>query len=165
MTFAPRTWVVGEVVSAAIMNQEIRDQLNSIFGTWTTYTPSWTASTTNPTIGNGTITGRYLKVGRTVFCEIFIVIGSSTTLGSGTYLLTVPFPKVSSGTDAVGASRLSAGSVYLGQCVLGSNSSTMNVTFPHQSTPGIGQNWTNTTPVTLASTHVMRMSIAYEASS
>ncbi|MFJ8555317.1 hypothetical protein [Streptomyces sp. NPDC093676] len=165
MTFPPRTWVVGEVVAAATMNQEIRDQFNSFFGTWTTYTPTWTASTTNPSIGNGTITGRYLKIGRTVLAELYISVGSTTTIGSGTYLLTVPFPKANVGTESVGAARLSAGSVYIGQCVLGPNNSTMNVTFPVQATPGIGQNWTNSTPATLASGHVMRMSIVYEASS
>jgi hypothetical protein len=164
MTFNPRTWVVGEVVSAAIMNQEIRDQLNSMFGAWTAYTPTWTAST-NPSIGNGTLTGRYLKIGRTVFCEIYLLPGSTTTFGSGNYLLSVPFVKASSGTEAVGAARLTAGSVFIGHCILGSGQITMNVTFPNQASTGLGQQMSNTTPATLAAGHVLRMSIAYEAAS
>ena len=70
MTFAPRTWVVGEVVDAAMLNAEIRDQFTSMFDAWTPYTPVWSATSTNPTIGNGSITGRYLKVGRTVHVAI-----------------------------------------------------------------------------------------------
>ncbi|MFI1287464.1 hypothetical protein ACH4VM_02950 [Streptomyces sp. NPDC020792] len=91
MTFAPRTWVVGEVVSAAIMNQEIRDQFNTFFGAWTTYTPAWTGATTNPAIGNGSLTGRYMKVGRTCDVRIEVLMGSTTTYGSGGWSLALPF--------------------------------------------------------------------------
>src|SRR5690606_3571292 len=77
VTFTPRTWIVGEVVSAATMNQEIRDQFNSMFAAWTAYTPSWTASTSNPALGNGTITGRYMKYGRTVWASIKLTTGST----------------------------------------------------------------------------------------
>lgn len=83
MTFTPKTWVVGEVVSAAMLNQEIRDQFLSFFGAWTDYTPSWIAeSGGTPTVGNGTLTGRYLKVGRTVDFLIRLSVGSSTTFGN-----------------------------------------------------------------------------------
>jgi hypothetical protein len=83
MTFTPRTWVVGEVVSAALMNQEIRDQFLSFFGAWTDYTPTWTAETGGtPAVNNGSLTGRYLKVGRSVDFLIKLVVGSTTTFGS-----------------------------------------------------------------------------------
>lgn len=165
MTFAPRTWVVGEVVSAALMNQEIRDQLNTFFGAWTTYTPTWTGSTTNPVLGNGTLTGRYMKIGRTVWAEVFLQPGGTTTFGSGTYLFSAPFTKAASGTESVGGARLSAGSVYMGQCVLSPSSSSMNATFPNTSTPATAVNMSNSTPATLASGHALRLSICYEASS
>lgn len=84
MTSAPRTWSVGEVVTAAMLNTEVRDQFNSFFGAWSTYTPGWFAETgTNPTLGNGTITGRYLKVGRTVDWVVQLTWGSTTAAGSG----------------------------------------------------------------------------------
>jgi hypothetical protein len=83
MTFTPRTWVVGEVVSAAIMNQEIRDQWNTVLGTWTDYTPTWIAeSGGTPAVGNGALTGRYMKVGRTVDALIKLTVGSTTTFGN-----------------------------------------------------------------------------------
>ncbi|MEU6496452.1 hypothetical protein ABZ890_39750 [Streptomyces sp. NPDC046984] len=133
-------------------------------GAWTSYTPAWTGSTTNPSIGNGTLTGRYTKLGPTVMCEIFLIPGSTTTFGSGTYLLSVPFAKATA-TEAVGAARLTAGSVFLGHCILGSGANTMNVTFPNQSNNGLGQNWGNTVPATFAAGHTLRMSITYEAAS
>ncbi|MBA2951988.1 hypothetical protein [Streptomyces himalayensis] len=86
MTFAPRTWVVGEVVTAALLNQEIRDQFNSFFGAWTDYSATmvWGAEGgTQPAIGNGTIVARYIKVGRTVDYLQRITLGSTSTYGDG----------------------------------------------------------------------------------
>ncbi|WP_416983562.1 hypothetical protein [Streptomyces sp. T028] len=163
MTFAPRTWVVGEVVTAALLNQEVRDQFNSIFAAWTSYTPTWTAATTNPVLGNGTITGRYMKVGRTVLAGFTLTTGSTTTYGSGNYSFGVPTAAASASQDMLGTTRLTAGSTYIGQCSLASGGSSMAATFPTAATPATGTNMSPTTPVTLASGHVLRGSIAYEA--
>jgi hypothetical protein len=58
---------------------------------WIPYTPTWTAFTTNPTIGNGTLDGSYQKVGRMVSFRARILVGTTTTVGSGTYFVSVPF--------------------------------------------------------------------------
>jgi len=63
---------------------------NTVLGAWIDYTPTWTASTTNPVIGNGTIVGRYSLVNQTVTAQINIVTGSTTTYGSGTYFFSLP---------------------------------------------------------------------------
>jgi hypothetical protein len=57
---------------------------------WTVYTPSWTASITNPNIGNGTIVGRYKAIGKTVFVSVKITMGTTTTYGSGTWRISLP---------------------------------------------------------------------------
>jgi len=59
-------------------------------GAWVSYTPTWTASTTNPAIGNGTITGFYTQIGKTVTAVIEVVAGSTTTFGSGRYSFSLP---------------------------------------------------------------------------
>lgn len=59
-------------------------------GEWTTYTPTWTASATNPTLGNGTLYGAYSQINGMVFGYIRLGIGSTTTFGSGTWQLTLP---------------------------------------------------------------------------
>ena len=61
---------------------------------WTAYTPVWTATTTNPTIGNGSITGAYAVFGKTVHFRIHIVDGSTTSEGSGNYAVTLPLAPI-----------------------------------------------------------------------
>ena len=38
--------------------------VNTDLGKWQSHTVSWTAATTNPSIGNGTLTGRYIVIGK-----------------------------------------------------------------------------------------------------
>ena len=59
-------------------------------GKWQSYTVSWTASTTNPAIGNGTLIGRYTQIGKTVMGTISLVMGSTTTYGSGGWYFSLP---------------------------------------------------------------------------
>ncbi|MCZ0996397.1 hypothetical protein O1L44_30085 [Streptomyces noursei] len=112
MTFAPRTWVVGEVVTAALLNQEIRDQFNTFFGAWTDYSGTfvWGAeSGTQPAIGNGTIVARYMKIGRTVDYLQRLTMGSTTTYGNGAGAANYYFPARSSGRHLVRAPRPARG--------------------------------------------------------
>lgn len=84
MTSSPRTWLVGEVVTASLLNTEVRDQFNSFFGAWSTWTPTWLAEGgAAPTLGNGVIAGRYMKVGRTVDWVLQLTWGSTTAAGGG----------------------------------------------------------------------------------
>jgi hypothetical protein len=66
---------------------------------WSTYSVAWTASSSNPSIGNGTLTGRYKQIGKTVFVYIKLIVGSSSTLGSGNWRFSLPVNAYSS--DAV----------------------------------------------------------------
>ncbi|MGW1618441.1 hypothetical protein [Streptomyces sp. NPDC002172] len=50
---------------------------------WTDYTPVWRAETgTAPSIGNGTLTGSYVKTGTVVHVRIYLLIGSTTNLSA-----------------------------------------------------------------------------------
>lgn len=60
------------------------------YGAWTTYAPTWLGTVTNPAIGNGTITARYMQIGKTVHTSGRINMGSSTTFGSGDWHVTLP---------------------------------------------------------------------------
>ena len=59
-------------------------------GAWTTYTPTWTSSSGTPSIGNGTLTGSYCVIGKTVFWDVSLVAGSTTTFGTGTNRFSPP---------------------------------------------------------------------------
>lgn len=66
---------------------------------WTNYTPVLTATTTNPTIGNGTINGRWKYLDRkTIALYLKITFGSTSTYGSGTWYVSLPSGLVSANT-------------------------------------------------------------------
>lgn len=65
-------------------------------GAWTDYTPTWTATTTNPTLGSTTIAGRYKELdSKTLAVRINIAIttGGAWNAGSGSYIFSLPAGK------------------------------------------------------------------------
>ncbi|MDH6435617.1 hypothetical protein M2158_004094 [Streptomyces sp. SAI-144] len=167
MTFTPRTWVVGEVVTAALLNAEIRDQFLSFFGAWTSDTPAWTASTTNPVIGNGTLNGRYLKVGRTVHRVVDLLTGSTTTYGSGTYAFSMPVAAASAVNQLGNAQAVGGSSRYAGNILLSPGASTAACYFPDSGLVPVSRlsTMSPTIPFTWAAAFQMRAIITYEAAS
>ena len=87
-TATPRTWVAGEVPTAANFNSDVRDFGRAFSDAWTSYTPTLTASTTNPT--NWTQTGYYMRAGKLVIAKFKLTAGASVTAGSGTYRVALP---------------------------------------------------------------------------
>lgn len=165
MTFAPRTWVVGEVVTAAELNAEIRDQFNTMFAAWTAYTPTWTASTTNPVINNGTLLGRYIKIGRTVHCHGEMIAGSTTTYGTGGWSFDLPFPAAAAVGNRVGHAHALGGTPRAaGNVIVAAGASTFSPFVPASTSVSFLSQATATIPFTWASTNQLRMSLTYEAS-
>ena len=72
-------------------------------GKWQAYTPTWTAATTNPAIGNGTLAGRYVQLGKTVMGNIYLAPGSTTTFGSGNWAFSLPKTSASSSVNYMGS--------------------------------------------------------------
>lgn len=79
---APRTWVEGEDVVASMLNTDVRDNFKAITDPWTSYTP--VLGGTGWSLGNGTATGKYTRIGKTVHFRAEIVIGSTTTKSATT---------------------------------------------------------------------------------
>jgi hypothetical protein len=73
-----------------MLNAEVRDPLDALQDVWDTYAPTWTASVTAPKLGNGTLSGRFLRVGQTVDVRIFLKFGSTTDSGSGNLRFSLP---------------------------------------------------------------------------
>ena len=69
----------------------------------TTYTPTWTGSSVNPSIGTGTINGAWQRDGVYLRANIKMIADGTTTFGTGYYLFSVPRT----------AARRSVGSAYL----------------------------------------------------
>lgn len=54
------------------------------------YTPAWTAATTNPSLGNGVLTGQWWRDGRFMVIAFDLIMGTTTTFGSGEWYLGIP---------------------------------------------------------------------------
>jgi hypothetical protein len=116
----PFPFTSGQVLTAA--------QMNGI-GEWTDYTPTWTATTTNPTIGNGQIVGRYARVQNLVLVQFNIIGGSTTNKGSGQYRISLPVTAAATLSQyaVVGSGYLldaSAGSVWTTAIMVPASSTT-----------------------------------------
>lgn len=129
---------------------------------WVAYTPTWTAGTTNPTIGNAVRTGRYQRFEKTCHVAIRLVPGSTTAFGSGGYLFGLPFPTADDVVEYVGSARLTAGPTYIGQCFAGPGATEMNATFPTSATPASATNMSQVAPATFANGHILRLSLTYQ---
>ena len=81
----------GQVLTAATMN--------SIGAAYETWTPTLTASTTNPTLGTGSSqTGRYGRVNKSVYGQGQISFGTAgVAAGNGFYYISIPVTAQSSG--------------------------------------------------------------------
>ncbi|MGW7350937.1 hypothetical protein [Streptomyces sp. NPDC054784] len=134
---------------------------------WTTYTPTWTASGTNPTLGNATLVGRLQKLGRTVVCHINLTVGSTTSVGSGNYSFALPAQAANAGCTYVGSAHLlgtGTGSArWGGQFVVSPNAVTGAAFFP-TSTSNNALSWmTQAVPETCTSGDQLRITITYES--
>jgi len=74
----------------------ILDLLHALSDNETSYTPAWTSGGTAPNIGNGTLVGGYARFGKRVRAWVRLTWGSTTTGGTGRWLLTLPVAPVHS---------------------------------------------------------------------
>ncbi|MFF4489410.1 hypothetical protein ACFY0F_23425 [Streptomyces sp. NPDC001544] len=132
-------------------------------GAWTSYTPVWTGSTTNPSLGNGVLIGRYQKFGRTVVAHINLTPGSTTTYGSGSYNWTLPFASANSGASLIGNAMLLGSDRWVGETNISPNATTLAAFFPISATNVRTDFMTSTRPENLASGAQLRLTFTYES--
>lgn len=112
-------------------------------GTWTVYTPTWDAvSGTNPAIGNGTISGKFMQLSKTLHITIQLVAGSTTTYGtSANWQFSLPSgvtANVTTGTDApygvtyVNPTNATGKKNVALTCLLDTTHLTVSVAAPHE---------------------------------
>lgn len=83
---------------------------------WSAYTPTWTASVSNPVIGNATQDCKFKQEGKTVHFRMHLTMGSTTTFGSGSWGFTLPVTPASDQTAPAFYSDSSAGTRWAGSC-------------------------------------------------
>ncbi|HEY0889380.1 MAG TPA: hypothetical protein VGE38_07205 [Nocardioides sp.] len=67
-------------------------------GQWGAYTPAWTSTGTAPSLGNGTLTGRYIDDNKKITAYVDFRGGSTSTFGTGSYRWSLPVPAAASYT-------------------------------------------------------------------
>jgi collagen type VII alpha len=92
---------------------------NRIDDSWTAYTPQWTAASSNPSIGDGTIEGWYKVVGKTCFVRGNIAMGGTTTFGSGEWYVSMPFTASHADAILMSSTLLDNGSAWYNATVNG----------------------------------------------
>jgi hypothetical protein len=120
----------------------------SVFtGSEGTYTPTWTSAGVAPALGNGTIAGTYIKVGKKVTVTITLTMGATSTYGNAANGWTFSLPFAAGAANAVGqayALDSGGGNYYHIIPVITSGGSTLTFLVP-----GTGSNVTLTAPAGL----------------
>lgn len=157
----PATYSTGQVVTAAVLNTEVRDPLTALQAAWTSYTPA----TTNITVGNGSVTGRYNRVGKTIDFQCTFTFGSTSAV-SASPTFSLPVTALTTGWAATDGSIFDTSVGALGYYpVAGVALSTTIVTcriWPSTA----GNPWNaigSTTPITWATGDVLTIQGRYEA--
>lgn len=70
--------------------QSLTQVLDALGAPWSSYTPVWTGSTTNPTLGDTTVTGAYKQIGKTVMFRASFVTNTTFAQGAGLYSISLP---------------------------------------------------------------------------
>jgi len=140
------------------------DTYQKVPGAWQTYTPVWTGATTNPNVGNGSLTGRYSKFGRDVRFHINLICGSTTTFGAGGYNWTLPpFAAANLGASMIGSAQLLGTNRWAGQIVVSPTATNISTFFP----PALGDCrlafHSQGVPETMTSTTQVRITGVYES--
>lgn len=130
-----------------------------------TYTPIWSSSGTNPTLGATVIQGRFATLfGRLIVMWVNIQFGAGFSPGSGTYRISLPVPLAAD-------FELGGNLIALGRAVLQSNSATTyqlmtpvisagNLEFRLEN--GTAVSWNETSPITMSSSfNSMKVQAAY----
>ncbi len=97
-------------LSAARLNY-IEEGIEAIGGDWASYTPSITGGT----VGNGTLTGSFVQIGKTVVFRAAFTLGSTSTI-TGNFSFSLPLT-ASSGNFVATATIEDTGTArYFGMC-------------------------------------------------
>ncbi len=136
-------------------------QINSLTAPgWTSYTPTWSSTGTQPVLNNGTLTGRYRRAADSdlIIAEVRLLIGSTTTNGTGAYFFSCPV------TPSATAVLMATGPLYVLDSGTLDKSGTMRFE-DNTKFKGVGASGgvvTNTNPQTWATGDILSGSIVYQ---
>ncbi|HBP3343874.1 TPA: hypothetical protein L5Y99_006137 [Pseudomonas aeruginosa] len=138
---------------------EVNSQYNAVYIQRRTYTPTWTQSTATPSIGNGTLTGNFVRSGHMCHLQLELIAGSTTTFGdsASAYRFSLPFPGHLSFNQRGFPVRIydsSAGADFTGWVSIPAGSSEFTISFGGQQ---VRASW----PMTWANGDTLQCSFSY----
>jgi hypothetical protein len=127
----------------------------------TSYTPTWLCNSgTNPTLGNGTLTGKYSRDGDRVTVDVALIMGSTTTFGTGAYwTFSLPYNNTGVAPFEIGSAAFLHSTFTSGIAVMQFSGGNFVTLLP---TTASGNYVGPTLPFTWASGDVIRFSISYQ---
>jgi hypothetical protein len=128
---------------------------------WTAYTP--TVAGTGWAIGNGTATGAYMQIGKTVHYRALIAFGSTSTYGTAAIRVGLPVSPIASACQVTTACYVdwSASALYVAATYYSVANSAVFLGIVGSS--GLFTAPTSTTPFTWTTTDEIRIAGTYEA--
>lgn len=134
-------------------------------GAWTSYTPTLG----NLTLGNGTVSGAYVQIGKTVAFRAYVKFGSTTSFSGGTVNITTPTTQKSGGSTPGQMFFCSAGALDSGvaqfqlACLYADGNTVRVYAFNTGGTYMSLTNLSSTVPFTWATNDEVYVSGIYEA--
>lgn len=119
------------IVNADIGNVQGAATLGPAVGVWQTYTPTWTGAISNPTVGNGTLVGSYVKSGNTCIFTIALTYGSTSLGGEGALSFSLPFTPAAATLADAQLTVASDGFFFPGIAPIVSGGNTVTPNFPN----------------------------------
>lgn len=120
----PVSPAAGQEIDKAFWDEQVYQRFVDLESEWTAYAPTWKANDADASIGDGTLFGRYKRIGKTVFWYIRFIWGSTTSSPSGVWYFGLP-PGLPAFDQVTGSGRCSSASGY--QVPLGVSSSANGV--------------------------------------
>lgn len=113
---AVKDWSSGPMTSTDL-DAQLRDFANA-FGPLTPYTPSISSSSGSPSVGNGSLVGRYTAIQNMGFVRVALTMGSTTSLGTAGTAISLPFNVEGSFDGVIEAFGFSGTNYYrgIGRC-------------------------------------------------
>lgn len=126
-------------------------------GAWTTYTPALTTSGSAPSVGNGTISGKYRYLDwKTLISEATLTVGTTTSFGTGVLYTSLPQTAVSAITGGGTWHAVDTGVQEYG------GATKIESTTTYRMVQSAGGTVSGTVPFSFGSTDVLRSQVIYE---
>tara|TARA_R110002049_G_scaffold303044_1_gene497004 strand:+ start:711 stop:2672 length:1962 start_codon:yes stop_codon:yes gene_type:complete len=133
---------VGGVVVIDNLTGSANDIDNSVFLPSLPFAPVWTAETTAPSLGDGTLTGNYTRSGKFTRVDMQLTLGSTTTTGSGDWTFQMISQAKPASNDSIGSALglISTSGFNNGVCLISQGTSNLRFVLGSQPAPGYARN-------------------------